>query len=77
MSAIPDGWTDVRGVYTISMPSFVLEEGELAADGGVIALVYDPPLGLHPQAACRAPVHPARMPKVGTTTGPAAVTPPR
>ena len=39
---IPDGWTDVTGVYTISMPGFILEEGSLALQGGSLELVYDP-----------------------------------
>ena len=39
---VPDGWTDVEGVYTISMPGFVLEEGSLTRSAGAMGLVYDP-----------------------------------
>ena len=39
---IPEGWADVTGVYTITMPGFILEEGSLTLQGGVFELVYDP-----------------------------------
>ena len=39
---IPNGWTDVEGVYTISMPGFILEEGPLTQTSGALELVYDP-----------------------------------
>jgi hypothetical protein len=39
---IPDGWTDVTGVYTISMPGFILEEGNLTPDEEVLEVIYDP-----------------------------------
>ena len=39
---VPEGWTDVEGSYTISMPGFILEQGPLTAQGGVVEVVYDP-----------------------------------
>lgn len=39
---IPDGWTDVEGVYTISMPGFILEEGTPTRRNGALEVVYDP-----------------------------------
>ena len=39
---IPDGWSDVDGVYTISMPGFILEEGTLEPGEEVLEVVYDP-----------------------------------
>ena len=39
---IPEGWTDLEGVYTISMPGFILEQGSLTQSQGALELVYDP-----------------------------------
>ena len=39
---IPEGWSDVDGVYTISMPGFILEEGTLEPGEEVLEVVYDP-----------------------------------
>ena len=39
---IPEGWSDVDGVYTISMPGFILEEGSLVAGEQAMEIVYDP-----------------------------------
>ena len=39
---IPVGWSDVDGVYTISMPGFILEEGTLEPGEEVLEVVYDP-----------------------------------
>ena len=39
---IPEGWSDVHGVYTISMPGFILEEGTLEPGEEVLEVVYDP-----------------------------------
>ena len=39
---IPEGWSDVDGVYTISMPGFILEEGTLEQGEEVLDVVYDP-----------------------------------
>ena len=39
---IPEGWSDVDGVYTISMPGFILEEGTLERLEEVLEVVYDP-----------------------------------
>ena len=39
---IPEGWSDVDGVYTISMPGFILEEGTLEPGEEGLEIVYDP-----------------------------------
>ena len=39
---IPDGWSDVRGEYTISMPGFILEEGSLEPAAEVLEILYAP-----------------------------------
>ncbi len=39
---IPEGWSDVDGVYTISMPGFILEEGTLEPREYGLEIVYDP-----------------------------------
>ena len=39
---IPEGWSDVDGVYTISMPGFILEEGTLRPGEELLEIVYDP-----------------------------------
>ena len=39
---IPEGWSDVVGLYTISMPGFILEEGALDQAERVLEIVYDP-----------------------------------
>ena len=39
---IPDGWTDVEGVYTISMPGFILEQGKLTQEEGALGLKFQP-----------------------------------
>ncbi len=39
---IPDSWTDVEGVYIISMPGFILDKGSLKQSAGASELVYDP-----------------------------------
>ena len=39
---IPEGWTNVEGVYTISMSGFILEEGTARQRGGVLEVAYDP-----------------------------------
>ena len=39
---IPEGWSDVDGVYTISMPGFILQEGTLEPREDVLEIVYDP-----------------------------------
>ena len=39
---IPEGWSDVDGVYTISMPGFVLEEGTLGPGEEGLEIVYRP-----------------------------------
>ena len=39
---IPESWSDVEGVYTISMPGFILEEGTLRPGEEMLEIVYDP-----------------------------------
>ena len=39
---IPEGWSNVDGAYTISMPGFILEEGTLEPGGDTLEVVYDP-----------------------------------
>ena len=39
---IPEGWRNVGGVYTISMPGFILEEGTLEPDETELEIVYNP-----------------------------------
>ena len=39
---IPEGWSDVDGVYTISMPGFILEEGTMEPREYGLEIVYDP-----------------------------------
>jgi hypothetical protein len=39
---IPEGRSEVDGVYTISMPGFILEEGTLEPGEEVLEIVYDP-----------------------------------
>ena len=39
---VPEGWSDVDGVYTISMPGFILAEGTLERREEVLEVFYDP-----------------------------------
>ena len=39
---IPQSWSEIQGMYTISMPGFILEEGSLTQSGDTLELVYDP-----------------------------------
>ena len=39
---IPEGWSDVDGVYTISMPGFILADGTLEPGEEGMEIVYDP-----------------------------------
>jgi hypothetical protein len=39
---IDDGWTNVEGIYTISMPGFILEQGSLTRRTAWLEGVYDP-----------------------------------
>ena len=39
---VPESWTEVEGIYSISMPGFILEEGSLTQSGSTLKLVYDP-----------------------------------
>ena len=39
---IPEGWSAVDGVYTISMPGFILEEGTLEPGEEMLEILYDP-----------------------------------
>jgi len=39
---IPEGWSEVDGVYTISMSGFILEEGTLEPGEEVLDVVYEP-----------------------------------
>ena len=39
---VPEGWSDVDGVYTISMPGFILEEGTLEPGEEGFEVIYDP-----------------------------------
>jgi hypothetical protein len=39
---VPNGWTNVEGRFTASMSGYILEEGDLALDGGRWRYTFDP-----------------------------------
>ena len=39
---VPEGWTNVKANYIISMAGFVLEQGTVEEENGAVEVVYDP-----------------------------------
>lgn len=42
VAAVPEGWTAIQAEYTVTMPGYILEQGQQPALGGIFAYNYDP-----------------------------------